>query len=91
MHNLLMTLTKMGVIHIISNSNILYSGYTEGGMRTPKFMEYENVCLLKNHFIKKETMWTEDYLALFFPSDKPELHKVFRGGPTQQSILQHGM
>ena len=37
---------------------------------TPKFMEYENVYLPKNHFIKEETMRTEDYLALFFPFDK---------------------
>ena len=80
-----MTLTKMGVIHIISNSNILYSGYTEGGMRTPKFMEYENVCLLKNHFIKEETRWTEDYLALSSHSISRNCTKFFVAGrPSNQ-------
>ena len=42
---------------------------------TPRFMEYENVYLPKNHFIKEETMRTEDYLALFFPFDKPDVIK----------------
>ena len=42
---------------------------------TPKFMEYENVYLPKNHFIKEETMRTEDYLALFFPFDKLDVIK----------------
>ena len=32
---------------------------------TPSFMDYEAVYLPKNHFIKAETMETEDYLALF--------------------------
>ena len=34
---------------------------------TPSFMDYEAVYLPKNHFIKAETMETEDYLALFYP------------------------
>ena len=34
---------------------------------TPDFMEYEAVYLPKNHFIKAETMATEEYLELFFP------------------------
>ena len=37
---------------------------------TPSFMDYEAVYLPKNRFIKKETMSTEEYLALFFPFDK---------------------
>ena len=37
---------------------------------TPSFMDYEAVYLSKNRFIKKETMSTEEYLALFFPFDK---------------------
>lgn len=32
---------------------------------TPDFMEYEQVYLPKNHFIREEVMQTEDYLHLF--------------------------
>ena len=42
---------------------------------TPNFMDYEAVYLPKNHFIKKETMSTRDYLNLFFPFDKPDVVK----------------
>lgn len=42
---------------------------------TPSFMDYEAVYLPKNHFIKKETMSTKDYLNLFFPFDKPDIVK----------------
>ena len=42
---------------------------------TPSFMDYEAVYLPKNHFIKAETMETEDYLALFYPFDKLDVIK----------------
>lgn len=42
---------------------------------TPDFMEYEAVYLPKNHFIREETMTTEDYLNLFFPFDKLDIVK----------------
>lgn len=42
---------------------------------TPSFMDYEAVYLPKNHFIKEETMRTEDYLALFYPFEKPDVVK----------------
>ncbi len=42
---------------------------------TPNFMEYEAVYLPKNHFIREETMSTEDYLDLFFPFHKPDVVK----------------
>ena len=42
---------------------------------TPSFMDYEAVYLPKNHFIKEESMATEDYLALFYPFDKLDLVK----------------
>ena len=42
---------------------------------TAKFMDYEAVYLLKNRFFKDETMNTLDYLALFFPFEKPEVAK----------------
>ena len=42
---------------------------------TANFMDYEYVYLSKNRFIKAETMATEDYLALFFPTEKPDVTK----------------
>ena len=42
---------------------------------TPTFMDYEAVYLPKNHFIKEESMETEDYLALFYPFDKLDVVK----------------
>ncbi len=42
---------------------------------TPSFMDYEAVYLPKNHFIREETMSTENYLKLFFPFDKPDIVK----------------
>lgn len=42
---------------------------------TPQFIEYEAVYLPKNHFIKDETMSTEDYLSLFFPFEQLDFRK----------------
>ena len=42
---------------------------------TPSFMDYEAVYLPKNHFIRAESMETEDYLALFYPFDQLDLVK----------------
>ena len=42
---------------------------------TPQFIEYEAVYLPKNHFIKDETMSTEDYLSLFFPFEQMDFKK----------------
>ena len=42
---------------------------------TPGFMDYEAVYLPKNHFIREESMPTEDYLNLFFPFAKPDVVK----------------
>ena len=38
-------------------------------------LEALNVGMLKNHFIKEESMATEDYLALFYPFDKLDVVK----------------
>ena len=43
---------------------------------TPNFMDYEAMYLPKNHFIKEESLSTEDYLALFFPFDKLDVIKL---------------
>ena len=42
---------------------------------TPEFITYDAVYLPKNHFIKQETLSTEDYLAYFFPFDKISFKK----------------
>ena len=42
---------------------------------TPSFMDYEAVYLPKNHFIKAESMETEDYLTLFYPFDHLDVVK----------------
>ena len=51
---------------------------------TPSFMDYEKVYLPKNHFIKAESMETEDYLALFYPFD--QLDVVKRGVESSWSV-----
>lgn len=42
---------------------------------TANFMEYEAVYLPKNHFIKAESMRTEEYLSLFFPFTTLDISK----------------
>ena len=42
---------------------------------TPEFITYDAVYLPKNHFIRQETLSTEDYLAYFFPFDKISFEK----------------
>jgi len=42
---------------------------------TSDFIDYDAVYMLKNNFIKKETMHTKEYLSLFFPFGKPDIYK----------------
>jgi len=42
---------------------------------TPKFVEYEKVYLLKNQFIREESMDTLDYIEFFFPFGTPDFLK----------------
>lgn len=42
---------------------------------TPKFVEYEKVYLLKNQYIREESMGTLDYMKLFFPFKMPDFRK----------------
>ena len=42
---------------------------------TPKFVEYEKVYLLKNQYIREESMETLDYMKLFFPFQMPDFRK----------------
>ena len=41
---------------------------------TPEFITYDAVYLPKNHFIKEESMSTQDYLSYFFPFEKIALY-----------------
>ena len=43
---------------------------------TPDFITYEAVYLPKNHFIKEESISTEQYLSYFFPFDKIDFRKI---------------
>ena len=56
---------------------------------TPSFMDYEAVYLPKNHFIKAESMETEDYLALFYPFD--QLDVVKQGVESRWSVSGDNM
>ncbi len=56
---------------------------------TPEFVTYEAVYLPKNHFIKAESMSTEDYLAYFFPFDP--IAFVKKGIESMWSIDQREM
>ncbi len=76
----------------VTNYGLL--GFLTALPTTPKFMDYEAVYLPKNHFIKKEVMSTKDYLALFFPFEKLDLHKrgtstvwSVEGDPTMQALM----
>jgi len=42
---------------------------------TAQFMDYQAVYLPKNHFLKEENMFPNDYVNLFFPFSKPGFHK----------------
>ena len=43
---------------------------------TADFITYESVYLPKNHFIKEESLPTEEYLSYFYPFDKPDFRKT---------------
>lgn len=55
---------------------------------TSNFMEYKAVYLPKNHFIKSESMRTDEYLLNFFPFEKPQLAK--RGEDPIWNLSQDG-
>lgn len=64
---------KQAVMEFVSKYGLL--GFMSALPTTPKFMDYEAVYLPKNHFLKDETMPTEEYVSLFFPFNKPDFHK----------------
>ena len=64
---------KNAVMEFVTKYGLL--GFMTGLPTTPEFMDYDAVYLPKNHFLKKETMTTRDYLSLFFPFGKPDIYK----------------
>ena len=42
---------------------------------TADFITYESVYLPKNHFIKEESLSTENYLSYFYPFDRLDFRK----------------
>ena len=64
---------QAAVLEFVSKYGLL--GFMTALPTTPEFMSYDAVYLPKNHFIKDETMSTEDYLSLFFPFEKLDFLK----------------
>lgn len=64
---------EQAILEFVTRYGLL--GFLTALPTTPSFMEYEAVYLPKNHFIKAETMSTEDYLSLFFPFEKLDVVK----------------
>ncbi len=61
------------IMDFVSRYGLL--GFLTALPSTPSFMDYEAVYLPRNHFIREESMSTQDYLALFFPFEKLEIWK----------------
>ena len=64
---------KNAVMEFISRYGLL--GLMTAIPTTPTFMDYDAVYLLKNQFIRDETMETEKYLSLFLPFEKLQFTK----------------
>ena len=52
-----------------------FLGFMTALPTTADFITYESVYLPKNHFIKEESLSTEDYLSYFYPFNKPDFRK----------------
>ena len=52
-----------------------FLGFMTALPTTADFITYESVYLPKNHFIREESLSTEDYLSYFYPFDKPDFKK----------------
>ena len=64
---------RQATMDFVSRYGLL--GFMTALPTTPSFMDYEAVYLPKNHFIREESMSTQDYLALFFPFEKLDIQK----------------
>jgi len=64
---------KQAVLELVTKYGLL--GFMTALPTTPEFMDYESVYFPKNHFLREETMSTQDYVALYFPFTKPDFQK----------------
>ena len=64
------------IMSFVSQYGLL--GFMTALPTTPEFITYEAVYLPKNHFIKKESMSTEEYLSYFFPFESIDFIKKHR-------------
>ena len=64
---------KEAIHSFVSNYGLL--GMMTALPTTSKFVEYEKAYLLKNQYIREESMDTLDYLKLFFPVKMPDFRK----------------
>lgn len=64
---------QAAILEFVTHYGLL--GFMTALPTTPSFMEYEAVYLPKNHFIRAETMSTEDYLSAFFPFENLDVVK----------------
>ncbi len=62
---------REALMGFVSNYGLL--GFMTALPTTPQFLDYESAYLPKNHFIRAESMLVEDYTALFFPFDQPDV------------------
>ena len=62
-----------------------FLGFMTALPTTVQFVTYESVYLPKNHFIKEETLSTEDYLTYFYPFEMLDFHKK---GTNPDGLLQ---
>ena len=64
---------EAAVLRFVHHYGLL--GFITALPTTPKFMLYEKVYLPKNHFIREESLETEQFLDYFFPFKKLNLRK----------------
>ena len=64
---------QQAVMEFVTKNGLL--GFMTALPTTPDFIDYDAVYLPKNHFIKEETLSTQDYLSYFFPFHKPDIYK----------------
>ena len=69
---------RQTVFDFIHNYGLL--GFITALPTTPRFMDFNSVYLMKNKFIKEETMTTDDYLKVFFPFKHPPIIRTPNGG-----------
>ncbi|MDL2234630.1 hypothetical protein LJC07_00560 [Christensenellaceae bacterium OttesenSCG-928-L17] len=64
---------QAAVLEFVSKYGLL--GFMAALPTIPQFMDYNAAYFPKNHFIREESMPTDEYAALYFPFDKPDFHK----------------